>query len=356
MQFLFLILIQSFILISSAIATDEIPENFARIRIWDSDFSNHQVGHVSLETKQSYISFWPDSSHESATSFNISLPQKPDFSPIHEAPGVAVASYDIDLDLEKKNGIYVYPQNIYDIRLNTDKIDMAWNFIKNLGQSDENNNILFNFMKWYAPGQEGIVESTESNGNYLRFNCASMVLLALRIGGLEEIYLNAAISDQKFWEGLAKTLGFFLKESNGGQQSEELGLFLEQNSKLSHITFPRHINLILQNKIKGDLRLDLPNFIPRSSIIPQIDYELTLSAIGDEISLLKSQSYKMNFIKFISQTNIVTYQNNNFYLSASIVDRVKNVEQNRLLALGAVSLAAASYVGVKTYKGECALM
>lgn len=134
----------------------------ARVRIWREALPE-RVGHVSLATQNSYISLWPSGE-------NLIRHEGYAFS----ATALNVESY--ARDHEKEEG--VDPDDVFEVGLDAAKIDAMWRVIRtNLGATTGDAGTLL-------PGVTWLAISHPSNVEGLHFNCASAVLGALEVGGL----------------------------------------------------------------------------------------------------------------------------------------------------------------------------
>lgn len=165
-SFVIIISLSSLLYASEPTGEPDIEEGRARIRIWREALPEN-VGHVSLATKNSYISLWPSSvDRESIATKGISYAVS--------AVACNVENYDTDLTKEGSE-----PSFVFDIAFNSSSLDIAWRHARTLLKASriDDNHVELPAVTWLAP-------SVASSSTGLRFNCASAVLCALEIGGL----------------------------------------------------------------------------------------------------------------------------------------------------------------------------
>ena len=141
---------------------DYLPEEIrvdglAKLRIWVTHGKMSNVGHVSLETSNSYCSLWPSERRKAALLDGV---------PAFQALGYG---YDRLHDRGERRS----PDHVYLLRLNTKKID------KMMRENYSGDRPL----KWYANGHpDNQTDKRGSRGDICRFNCASFTLNAMREG------------------------------------------------------------------------------------------------------------------------------------------------------------------------------
>lgn len=330
----------------------EMPDNFARIRIWETDFRNLEAGHVSLETKNTYISFWPVSEDTSTTHLQAPVKLGDNRGFVRQAPGFAVNNYDIDFSYENRRN----PDHVYHVLTNNKDIEAIWNFTKTFG-TIQNDGVRFDSIRWYAPGRMDLGTS-DITSESLYFNCASMVMLALKIGGMEAIHLNAFNSEKELWQGLAQMIGT-IKRNSLDFSEQEMSSFLIENNQLAKSILPRDVKSILDSKIKSDLEKDLHLAFRGMQIIPAINMNIAYSHMAKMLSEKKSQLYKIGqpcLKRFIEDETSCRIFETTLVLPNGIVTYVNDIEKNRSIALGVTAAAGVAIIGVQAAQGKCNLM
>lgn len=337
-----------------------VPQGFAKIRVWDTDFRNLETGHVSLETNGSYISLWPLKSDPSTTYFENMQNFMDTFIPvkdntennndnpfIKQSPGLALNNYNTDVMFE--NGKTADHSYIVDI--NNVLIESIWNNIKNtFGERVEGVGFKFNTIKWYAPGKDVGLDDIDQNNLY--FNCASMVMSFLVLGGIDETHVNSVISQKVLWENIAKIFGYFLSNDRN-LISKEIGLFLQNNYKLATSIIPSDIKSILHRKIKSDLEIDLRERINYQLIRPNCDTDIAYSKMAEILADFKTKLYISDYEIFIGLiSNVGYYEDGNFILLKNTREKIDEYVRNRTNIYLGLGVAATVAVSAPKFKGK----
>jgi hypothetical protein len=356
---LYVLLFQMIFLISATLAStihEEVPEGFAKVRIWDTDIRNLEAGHVSLQTKNAYISFWPLTSDSSSTNFVVPMikTDQETRALTRQAPGFSVRDFSVDLTLEKGN----HPNHIYFINVNNKEIEETWNFIKSTFGNEQEYGTKFESFRWYAPGRSdlGLNDTAE---NFLYFNCASITMLALVVGGLDERYINSLLSEKELWAEGTKLLGNVLTNSGQTQESKQIGIFLNTNHKLAASIMPRDIKTILDKKIISELEIDLRVHIREDKVLQNCDRGLAYTKMAESLAEKKSQLYKIknkeDFNEFIKEVGYFTY-NGKFWIAQKVIDEVNKIQNRRTVALIGGGVLLGTYALSEVSKGNCSIM
>lgn len=210
----------------------EVPLRPVTVRIWNDGFrGGGGVGHASLETENSYISLWPSNKGVikgklgfAACSFVKSLTE----GMIPEGTVCSIARGNSLLDdLDDENRA---PEQIYQLRLNSAKIDKFWevlcrgsevtpNSLKDFGENPNKRRFVsFSELRWYIGGDPTAHEPEDRQVNLGAFvergdgvySCASLVLRMLVAGEIfrhcyiekDEVAKIIPATQQDFYRGV----------------------------------------------------------------------------------------------------------------------------------------------------------
>ena len=332
-------IIFSFCLMCQSFAIDKLDENgkpresgIAVVRIWNSDLPNRIAGHVSLETKGSYISLWPwETDREEFEHLKF----------VKEAPAWAVENYEKDLELEGKK-----EDHNYIIKLNDTKVDNFWAKLKETTQPSKTiqnklSEIVLKKMKWYALGRTDEQFEKKDEGK-IYLNCASMTMLALAIGEVPVGYIDSLLSQKDVLKKLGRDFGQYLKENQNGQQTGE---FLYKNSPLLGTIMPYDIQNILDEKITDTLKRDIQTELVSKGKLDVKEWtsffvldalDITIGKMAQILSKQKTEIYSLNDQDFMKEVG--HFKQEKFVVNQDLIDHIRFIERNRttLAILGGI--------------------
>jgi hypothetical protein len=273
---------------------DHNDTGYAKVRIWNSDISNRIAGHVSLQTDISYISLWPDSSHETVRKLNEVTPNLSEFFELGfvlDAPAIGMTNYQQDIQLE--NGKEA--DHSYTIKINTKTIDDLAIKLLREGEyrySEDHSQFIFNEnYRWYAPGsQQSFQNVLDVNKKYL--NCASSVVLALLLGEVNPSYFERMYNFKKLQ---STGLSLLSQIENQEQKTRDT---INELSELSKVILPGDVKYILDLKLTDYFEKELNSICKLNSIEVK-----SISEYLIEKNLLKDES--KNCISILKKANLI---------------------------------------------------
>jgi hypothetical protein len=336
------------------------PYGYAKVRIWSSDFDKGIAGHVSLQTKGdkqypagAYISLWPNSNGDSVRytgEITTKLSNNNEF--VLDAPAVGMTCYKEDyINEDKKHADHVYLVKINTQIINKLAIDLLEKGIYSYGGKEGDKFILNDNFRWYAPGASHIFsKNIEENKTYL--NCASSVMIALVLGGINESYIQHIYDKKTLTSNFLKSLKELMQE----EHKESIHVL----SELSQITIPGDVKDVLDAKMKDFFKKEL---------IEKISSKKIEGVEADEISINKILEYLKSDLKdetksiidVIKKQGWLPHQySNNLTLPKDLkeeIDSAKNVKNIAESVLVGVGTAAGVYVVAEIAKNyNCIVM
>lgn len=233
------------------------PVNWAKIRVWNTNLPG-RAGHVSLETDSSYISIWPDSSSPDARTIEVTT----GFTPYVHAPALSIGSYAVDFRFEENTR----PDSVYLIRLNSVKINEAWANILAVYaevETEERPGVRkIEHATWLAPS--GSLFPAPHEG-YVHVNCASAVLLAMQIGGVD---VEKIISNSQLMNELVQSSANLLADTSEVHESAQqlLGL-VGMWGFYKSIIKPNDIGTFVQTLIRDRAKTELRKKVGAGQIV-----------------------------------------------------------------------------------------
>ncbi len=230
------------------------PEGWGKIRVWKKN--PQRVGHVSLQTNSSYISIWPNSNAD-----DVAVKE----GQMVSAPALSIVDYEEDLRLEDNS-----VPNWYLIKLENTIIDETWFELRSSFIPHSDKKFKIPGMTWFAPGNSELVREGQSGRHE---NCASVVLKALKTGGVD-------ISDLEGWQkgsSVVANLGvaFHQMAAQNAPEFQRLTGAVTLFGAYQSVTKPDDISWLLEKTIGKRLELRFRKLIKE-------DKNLSLRATSNE--------------------------------------------------------------------------
>ena len=330
---------------------DSAENSYATVSIWNSDITNQIAGHVSLKTDIAYISLWPDSSHETSRSLDQVTPNLSQFFELGfvlDAPAIGMTNY--LQDVENENGKQA--DHSYIVKINTNKINEI--SIKLLQDEeykyseDHNKFILNENYRWYAPGsKESFKNVLDPNKKYL--NCASSVVLALLLGGMDSLYFEKMYNFKKLQETGISLLSHF------GNQKQESKDIINELSELSKVILPGDVKYILDLKLTDSFEKELSrNFELDTIEVKSIsEYLVNKNILKDESESYLSILNRAKLIKNIDDNDYIVF---NTEVKEIINQKQQNKKLGEAIMIGTGVVAGAYVISEISKKNDCIIL
>lgn len=218
----------------------DLSAGWAKILVWDTCLPE-RAGHVALKTDRSYISIWPDREVSKEAPF---------------APAVSIKSYKHDLRREN----HAKPNSVYLIRLNSEKINRGWEkILKSYSEELSHDSRSLKCATWFAPSGSALPGRADDK---IHVNCASAVLLAMYVGGID---VQRLISGSQFGNQLLQSAQSLYEQF--GEEIQGPAALMAALGVYESIIKPNDIGTFVQGYIRNQAKAMLRSMVSQGQIV-----------------------------------------------------------------------------------------
>lgn len=326
---------------------DIIPENFAKVMVWDSNVHLRDTGHVSLQTANTYISLWPDYNSDNKNQHTLCVNTK-EYVLTLGAPLLATSSYQQDITLAGRACDHTYM-----IKLDIDRVNLFWQQVLLKITADQNRGKIFG---WYDHGGHQLDKRQHViDTDKVYMNSALSALITLSIGGVDANYFSQHQS-HKHYHKVCQSFKNLIVTSNPTLIDR-----LSRLSNLSQTVLIEDIKAMLDDKVKDALYRGIKRRVKLQELMFEnlYDDDMVIHHIATKLAAkTKSDVIDLEYLKEVMQPFGHFETISVFKPSSRMKYEINQLRDDQYynaihMTLGAIAVGTA---GLVAYKTNCTII